>query len=640
MAQHDDSNKPLGSDSTGSRPASGGQVDSAVDASAISAGAADKATGATNANAAAVDAVDAGETGAGKIDAPAADRNVDAISTGVGNADAPTTPLKSVASEPEPSSPRDEQETRPSGAASQPTSTQTTSPWTTSWSGGNDATATSMPDQYAFYQYGQNYGQPQYGQSYASGTGSAMGPNADASAGAGTGATADAGAGGAMPPVSGPGMPGNGQGAGRPGGWNNGQGRSSAASRPWVISIITAVLTAVIVIALGYVLVGTGLVSLPQSASTSSLASSSGGSGTVRVNGEQAPDWTAVNKKVSASVVSITVQLNNGIAKGSGAILDTNGDIVTNDHVIEDATAIEVTLNNGNMYNAKVVGTDPTTDLAVIKLENAPTGLQPVTFANSSDLAVGERVMSIGNPLGYENTATTGIVSALNRPVEVSDETEKNIVTNAVQISAAINPGNSGGPTFDAAGQVIGINSSIATMASADSSSGSQSGSIGIGFAIPSNLVKKIADEIMRNGKATHAEMGITITTGAAEANGATRMGAKVMSVTPGAPGADAGLRKGDLIIGFNGNTVTSVYSLLGYVRAASVGETVKLTIIRDGKVFDLNCVLNKVESLTQLKANANTGNSDGSGNSGNGSGSGNGGGLDGFGLLDPFGLF
>jgi putative serine protease PepD len=187
---------------------------------------------------------------------------------------------------------------------------------------------------------------------------------------------------------------------------------------------------------------------------------------------------------------------------------------------------------------------------------------------------------------------------------------------------------------------VIGINSSIATMASADSSSSSQSGSIGIGFAIPSNLVKKIADEIMRNGKATHAEMGITITTGAAEANGATRMGAKVVSVTPGTPGADAGLRKGDLIIGFNDNTVTSVYSLLGYVRAASVGETVKLTIIRDGKVLDLDCLLNKVESLAQLKANANTNNSNGSGNSGSSSGSGNSGGFDGFGLLDPFGLF
>lgn len=632
MAQHDDSNKPLGSDSTGSRPESVGQVDSAADVSAIPARVANEPTGATNANVTAMDAVDLGEAGRGEADTAMINRN----------ADAPTTPLGPVASESKPSSSRDEQETQPLEAASHPISTQTTSSRTVSWFGEKDARTTSAPNQYAFYQYGQNYGQPQYNQNHTSATGPAMGLNPDSGASTGSGATANGstGAGGAVPPMNGPRVPDNGQGGGRPSSWNNGQSRSSAVSRPWVISIITAVLTAVIVVALGYVLVGTGLVSLPQSASTSSLASSSGGSGTVKINGEQAPDWIAVNKKVSASVVSITVQLNNGIAKGSGAILDGNGDIVTNDHVIEDATAIEVTLNNGNMYNAKIVGTDPTTDLAVIKLENAPTDLQPVTFANSSDLAVGERVMSIGNPLGYENTATTGIVSALNRPVEVSDETEKNIVTNAVQISAAINPGNSGGPTFDAAGQVIGINSSIATMASADSSSSSQSGSIGIGFAIPSNLVKKIADEIMRNGKATHAEMGITITTGAAEANGATRMGAKVVSVTPGTPGADAGLRKGDLIIGFNDNTVTSVYSLLGYVRAASVGETVKLTIIRDGKVLDLDCLLNKVESLAQLKANANTNNSNGSGNSGSSSGSGNGGGFDGFGLLDPFGLF
>ena len=164
--------------------------------------------------------------------------------------------------------------------------------------------------------------------------------------------------------------------------------------------------------------------------------------------------------------------------------------------------------------------------------------------------------MAIGNPLGYDDTATTGIVSALNRPVTVTDDDNNAIVTNAVQIDAAINPGNSGGPTFNAAGQVIGINSSIASTAS---SSGT-AGSIGIGFAIPSNLVKRVTNEIIDNGSVKHVVLGITIKSSSVEADGVTRGCAQVQAVTDGGPASKAGVKAGDSIVAFNGKAVSLIY--------------------------------------------------------------------------------
>ena len=356
-------------------------------------------------------------------------------------------------------------------------------------------------------------------------------------------------------------------------------------------------------------------------------------------------DWTAVAKEVSDSVVAIDVATSDGEAKGSGVVISDKGYIATNNHVISGAQQIQVTLASGAVYSAKVVGTDTTTDLAVIKLDNPPSDLKVAEFADSDNLAVGEAVMAIGNPLGYDDTATTGIVSALNRPVTVTDDDNNAIVTNAVQIDAAINPGNSGGPTFNAAGQVIGINSSIASTAS---SSGT-AGSIGIGFAIPSNLVKRVTNEIIDNGSVKHVVLGITIKSSSVEADGVTRGCAQVQAVTDGGPASKAGVKAGDSIVAFNGKAVNNNYSLLGYVRASAMGDKVKLTVVRGGNTMDLEVTLDQEETKTnssnkQEQRQQNNGNDDnGNGQNGgsqNGQNGGNGNNGDGGGLFDPFGLW
>ena len=277
-------------------------------------------------------------------------------------------------------------------------------------------------------------------------------------------------------------------------GGNASRGGSSAASHI-VTAVVAALVAAALCLGVGYFALTYGWVSTPTTTSLTNVQSNKSGTGSATAKTGEAADWKTVASEVSGSVVSIQAALSNGTAKGSGAIVSAKGYIVTNNHVISGAQQIQVTLSNGQMYTAQVVGTDTTTDLAVIKLDNPPSDLKAVEFADSDKLAVGEDVMAIGNPLGYDDTATTGIVSALNRPVTVTDDSGSDIVTNAVQIDAAINPGNSGGPTFNAAGQVIGINSSIASTATSSDSAGS----IGIGFAIPSNLVKRVANEIIKH---------------------------------------------------------------------------------------------------------------------------------------------
>lgn len=412
-------------------------------------------------------------------------------------------------------------------------------------------------------------------------------------------------------------------------GVNASRGGSSAASHI-VTAVVAALVAAALCLGVGYFALTYGWVSTPTTTSLTNVQSNKSGTGSATAKTGEAADWKTVAREVSGSVVSIQAALSNGTAKGSGAIVSAKGYIVTNNHVISGAQQIQVTLSNGQMYTAQVVGTDTTTDLAVIKLDNPPSDLKAVEFADSDKLAVGEDVMAIGNPLGYDDTATTGIVSALNRPVTVTDDSGSDIVTNAVQIDAAINPGNSGGPTFNAAGQVIGINSSIASTATSSDSAGS----IGIGFAIPSNLVKRVANEIIKDGKVKHVALGVTITTGTVEADGVTRAGAKVTAgtsgsaVVSGSPADKAGLKVGDVIVAYDGNAVSSTYSLLGYVRASALNDKVTLTIVRGGKTMDVEVTLDKEESAVNgsgsSNSNNNQNNQNGNGQNGNGNGNGN----------------
>lgn len=351
--------------------------------------------------------------------------------------------------------------------------------------------------------------------------------------------------------------------------------------------------------------VRTASVSAPTAIATGSTTQTVTSTGT-------APDWEAVTAAVSNSVVSITVALSDGTAVGSGVIYDSDGHIITNNHVVSGASQIQVTLADGRIFEAELTGTDPTTDLAVIELVDAPSDLTVAQFGNSDDLVTGEDVMAIGNPLGLSSTATTGIISALNRPVVTTQEeteeqsgstlpgqlggllgqsqtTTTQVYTNAIQIDAAINPGNSGGPLFDETGVVIGITSSIASL----SSSSDSSGSIGIGFAIPSNLAQKVADQLIETGTATHAYLGVSIGDGSATtSDGTTRAGAEVGAVESGSPADQAGIEVGDVITAIDGKATSQAAALTGFVRQYSAGDEVTLTIVRNGEELQVPVTL------------------------------------------------
>ncbi len=299
------------------------------------------------------------------------------------------------------------------------------------------------------------------------------------------------------------------------------------------------------------------------------------------------PDWRAVAQAVRSSVVAIDVRTRSGAGKGSGVILDEDGRVLTNDHVVGDAVddGIRVTLADGRIFGASILGTDPTTDLAVIELDDPPSDLTPAVLGDSDEVQVGSPVMAVGNPLGLDSTVTTGIVSAINRPVTTSDGGDDPVVTNAIQIDAAINPGNSGGPLFNAQGEVIGITSSIASL----SRSSATAGSIGLGFAIPSALAQRVAAQLIDDGTADHAFLGVSLKDGEATADGTTRRGAEVVEVVANSPADDAGLREGDVVVAIGNEPVNGAESLTAFVRERPAGTGATLTVVRDGEALNVD---------------------------------------------------
>jgi S1-C subfamily serine protease len=293
--------------------------------------------------------------------------------------------------------------------------------------------------------------------------------------------------------------------------------------------------------------------------------------------------------RVTPSVVSIEVQLTNAGATGSGVVVDPdNGYIVTNNHVVsgaadaEDAT-IRAVFSDGSGSEARIVGRDPASDIAVLKVEKP--GLVGASLGESDDLVVGDPVVAIGSPLGLAGTVTSGIVSALDRPVRLSGEgSDTNAVISAVQTDAPINPGNSGGALVDGSGAVIGINTAIASVGG----NGTTGGSIGLGFAIPIDTVRDISEQLISTGTAVHASLGVnarTVTDG-------TRDGALVVNVESGSPAAQAGVQEQDVVIAVDGEPVASSEELVVAVDAHEPGDTVTLELVRGGSSREVQATL------------------------------------------------
>ncbi|WP_067171697.1 S1C family serine protease [Microtetraspora niveoalba] len=297
----------------------------------------------------------------------------------------------------------------------------------------------------------------------------------------------------------------------------------------------------------------------------------------------------AVAKAIQPSVVSIKVRTRTGGGEGSGVILSGDGLILTNNHVVAEAgqgSVVTVKFSDGKTASATIKGTDPATDLAVIQAQDV-SGLTPASLGDSDKLQVGDSVLAIGSPLGLEGSVTSGIVSALDRTLteggqeqqpqfpwgqEQQQPAQQVTIGGMIQTDAAINPGNSGGALVNAAGQVIGINTAIAT-------SGSSSGNIGVGFAIPINTAKQVSEQLIKTGKATHAWLGVSVADATGEASGAV-----VASITKGSPADKAGLKEADLITKIDDTIVGDAETLVGVIRRHQPGDKITLTYTRNGQ--------------------------------------------------------
>ncbi|MEU6481246.1 trypsin-like peptidase domain-containing protein [Streptomyces sp. NPDC047017] len=406
---------------------------------------------------------------------------------------------------------------------------------------------------------------------------------------------------GSWPPPQPPAVPayaagGAGAGAGGATGWGASY-QQPAPKRRGRGGLVAAVLVAALVAGglgggLGYT-----LAKHDDSGSTTVSASDTGAAQVKRDPNSVA----GVAAKALPSTVTIEAESTNGQGgTGTGFVFDTQGHIVTNNHVVADAVdggKLTATFPDGKKYDAEVVGHAQGYDVAVIKLKNPPSDLKPLVLGDSDKVAVGDETIAIGAPFGLSNTVTTGIVSAKNRPVASSDGSgdSKASYMSALQTDASINPGNSGGPLLDARGAVIGINSAIQSSSSGGlGGSGGQSGSIGLGFAIPINQAKYVAQQLIKTGKPVYAKIGasVSLQDGTSGAKITDQGASGSAAIEPGGPAAKAGLKPGDVITKFDDSVIDSGPTLIGEIWTHKPGDKVTITYKRDGKDHTTDVVL------------------------------------------------
>ncbi|QUW80966.1 trypsin-like peptidase domain-containing protein [Streptomyces sp. RLB1-33] len=381
------------------------------------------------------------------------------------------------------------------------------------------------------------------------------------------------------------------------GGWGSSYGQPTPKPKNGRGGLVAAILVAALVAGGVGGGIGYSLAKNNDSSTDSTTVSAPSGSGDVkRASGTVAN----VAARALPSTVTIEAESSSGSGgTGTGFVFDTQGHILTNNHVVADAVdggKLTATFPNGKKYDAEVVGHAQGYDVAVIKLKNAPSDLKPLTLGDSDSVAVGDSTIAIGAPFGLSNTVTTGIISAKNRPVASSDgsASSKASYMSALQTDASINPGNSGGPLLDAQGAVIGINSAIQSSSSGGLGGTSQSGSIGLGFAIPVNQAKHVAQQLIKTGKPVYPVIGASVSledgTGGAKI---TEQGASgSAAVTSGGPADKAGLKPGDVITKLDDQVIDSGPTLIGEIWTHQPGDVVKLTYTRDGKAHTAEVTL------------------------------------------------
>lgn len=352
-------------------------------------------------------------------------------------------------------------------------------------------------------------------------------------------------------------------------------------------AILAALLGAGLALAGGYAAVQSGLVTIGARAAQPTV----GPTGPKIVDAQvSAPDWAAVAAAVTPSTVSVRATGSGDGSQGAGFILDSEGHVLTNTHVVAGQSDVSVILNSGVIVEAGVVGMDESTDIAVLKMEAVGEKLVPASLGDSEQLVVGQPVAAVGNPLGLSQSVSVGIISALDRPVSTveSEEAGRDTVTNAIQTDAATNEGNSGGALVDAEGRVVGVTSALARETSVEAGDRPA----GIGFAIPINLAKKVAEQLIDSGVAAHASLDVTTENVWVRADTVSQLGAHVTGVATGSSAARGGILVDDTIVALNGAPIVSTKSLIGTVREYQPGDIVTITVVRGTNTLDLDVPL------------------------------------------------